>query len=816
MITNLFSYSNIAVSVHLYENENSYNEVHSYARIVYVLSGEVDVHTKGRSFALQPDDLIYINPHEFHDIIGNNAKYLLIHIDYSFFDQSVISNIPYIDCNSLTTKEDNIHNINLIKNIIARLVQLSTFKSDPIKAKSLSYELLSCLNTHFKISDINTTHRDSKTSLIEDILKYCSENYASDLSLQSLADEFHFTAPYMSKLFKQEVGTTFLSYMQDIRLRHVHSDLTRRKIPTEELAEKHGFPNARSLLACFKNKYGISLPEYKKQLTKKRPDLLSFLSANPSSDFGVLFKHLEYTPVVEKDDNKKVIVEIPKVNITKSTISFKHPHAYQIGAGFAKELLDPINQEMIRESVKEIGFKYISFHGILDDDMMVYHEDENGQTHHSFYFVNRVIDFVLSTGAKPIIEISYMPKELAEDPTRTMFIKKSCISLPKDFKKWKDLVKDLLLDLCFHFNKSEVETWPIQIWSIPDSSVSEFGVGILEGYIELYKNTCEAILEVFDNPIIEMPKLMEKTLQDYDIMHKLFDSIDRIYPPKAVNVGFYGVNRNDVPKYYAQTKKNLLLLTSENALDDVIDGIKSTLKNCQKEDMKFLISEWNSSLSHRNLVNDTAYKATYIVRSVIKNHERVDGFGYWTLYDSTETQPPADIFHGGLGLYTRNGVKKSAYYAFRILSMLGKEMIDRGEGYAVFRKDDKIQILLYNYHHINKLYAHGELFGDSLKDRYTAFTESTEIKYLLTLEGFEDGEYQIEESIVDRENSSSFDKWVKIGAPAFINMNQVNDLKRMINLKKNFGKKDIVDSTLLLQHTLAPHEICLIEIVKVK
>ena len=39
------------------------------------------------------------------------------------------------------------------------------------------------------------------------------------------------------------------------------------------------------------------------------------------------------------------------------------------------------------------------------------------------------------------------------------------------------------------------------------------------------------------------------------------------------------------------------------------------------------------------------------------------------------------LYHGGGGLFTYNGIKKSHYYVFQMFSQLGDRLIGKGEGF---------------------------------------------------------------------------------------------------------------------------------------
>jgi len=56
-----------------------------------------------------------------------------------------------------------------------------------------------------------------------------------------------------------------------------------------------------------------------------------------------------------------------------------------------------------------------------------------------------------------------------------------------------------------------------------------------------------------------------------------------------------------------------------------------------------------------------------------------------------------ELFFGSPGLLTLDGIKKASYYAYYLLSKLGNEVIDQGDGYIITRQEEDIQVLLYSY-----------------------------------------------------------------------------------------------------------------------
>jgi xylan 1,4-beta-xylosidase len=102
------------------------------------------------------------------------------------------------------------------------------------------------------------------------------------------------------------------------------------------------------------------------------------------------------------------------------------PGGSQIGAEFA---------EALRLAQAELGTHYIRAHAILDDDLGVY-QHTGGETTYNFTAIDTIYDRLLSLGLRPIIELSFMPRDLTASSTETVFTYGALISPPRDWQAW--------------------------------------------------------------------------------------------------------------------------------------------------------------------------------------------------------------------------------------------------------------------------------------------------------------------------------------------------------------------------------------------
>lgn len=108
------------------------------------------------------------------------------------------------------------------------------------------------------------------SEVISSILQIAEENYQrEDLSLQDVADEVNLSIPYLSKLFRKELGYTFVDYLTDLRIRKAIELLHDDSMKMYEIAESVGYASQHYFSNVFKKKLGISPIDYKRNIKEE-------------------------------------------------------------------------------------------------------------------------------------------------------------------------------------------------------------------------------------------------------------------------------------------------------------------------------------------------------------------------------------------------------------------------------------------------------------------------------------------------------------------------------------------------------------------
>ncbi len=99
--------------------------------------------------------------------------------------------------------------------------------------------------------------------LVGKALSYIKKNYASDLSLKTVADEVYVSTWYLSKLLKKETGDNFINILNKIRVENAKKFLQDPKYKIYEIANVVGFTDVPYFTKTFKKVTGQTPMEYK-------------------------------------------------------------------------------------------------------------------------------------------------------------------------------------------------------------------------------------------------------------------------------------------------------------------------------------------------------------------------------------------------------------------------------------------------------------------------------------------------------------------------------------------------------------------------
>ncbi|MBR4162090.1 MAG: helix-turn-helix transcriptional regulator [Solobacterium sp.] len=250
----------------------SYRDFHLY----YVLNGKIKVETEEAIFDLDSGEMYAVNPGELHTVSSLHGICADFCISYSRVMQLMGYQRKLIVCNTHNISNENTKE--LAKTVNKWLRSHYEPSDNLIMKESLSLQLVYQLFLNFSSNAFDHTEDTRKS----DIAAYIEANYTDDLTLEDISEEFALTPQYFSKYFKTAFGTSFLKYLNNVRLQYAMDDLVSGEGTVLKIAINNGFPNVASFNREFRQFYGMTPTEYRIHHRKQEQkgdseDILSFI-----------------------------------------------------------------------------------------------------------------------------------------------------------------------------------------------------------------------------------------------------------------------------------------------------------------------------------------------------------------------------------------------------------------------------------------------------------------------------------------------------------------------------------------------------------
>ena len=134
--------------------------------------------------------------------------------------------------------------------------------------KPVNYEEFGTSIDNLKISlyekRISDEPEQSEERVINVITRYLQKHLSEEMSLSVLADEFHLNPQYISRLFKNEIGVNFLTYLTNIRMEKAKKLLLSTALSIKHVAERSGYTDYRVFTKGFKKTEGVTPSQYRR------------------------------------------------------------------------------------------------------------------------------------------------------------------------------------------------------------------------------------------------------------------------------------------------------------------------------------------------------------------------------------------------------------------------------------------------------------------------------------------------------------------------------------------------------------------------
>ncbi len=356
-----------------------------------------------------------------------------------------------------------------------------------------------------------------------------------------------------------------------------------------------------------------------------------------------------------------------------------------------------------------------------------YTEDANGRPVYDWTIADRILDTYLKAGAKPFVEIGFMPEALSRKPRPytphwnpgdkfdQYYI--GWAYPPKDYAKWGELVYQWVRHAVGKYGRAEVESWYWEVWNEPDIS---YWQGTPEEYNQLYDSAAAAVKRALPTAKVGGPATTGPASEKAAaFLRQFLEHCDKAGTPL------------DFITYHAKGRPSVVdghvrMGIAKNA-EDVDRGYQIVASFPKFRNLPIVLSEsdpegcaaCSARVYPQNAYRNGPLYASYTA-AMMKNivdlarREKTNIAGMLTWAFEFENQPWFD----GLRTLATNGVDKPVLNLFRMTGMLRGDRVSAESSGAVplaqilqsgvrgnpdvdalaTRTDREISVLLWNYH----------------------------------------------------------------------------------------------------------------------
>lgn len=259
--------------VHSPQNVPPVMHYHDYYEISIVISGTALYCTPKSQKLLPTGTLILIRPSDTHYTLAQPPDGRFLHTVFSsrcindifcyFGEESYLEELnssPEPPTRLLTNEE-----LLWVYNRIMKPVSVDT--EDNRKEKIVMRKALMDVFSRFFL----LTEKQSDTDMPLWLLKTCEQMHKQEnlfLGFSRMVELSGKTPEHLSRSVQKYLGTTATKYIRDIRLSYIATMLECSDIPVIDLWLDAGFQSSGHIYTLFKEKYGISPQQYRKQMQK--------------------------------------------------------------------------------------------------------------------------------------------------------------------------------------------------------------------------------------------------------------------------------------------------------------------------------------------------------------------------------------------------------------------------------------------------------------------------------------------------------------------------------------------------------------------
>lgn len=244
---------------------------HDGNELLLLLNGKAEIYSEGDGKLLERGDCVCIKPRDFHRArLLDDKVYDRIVIN---FKDSVLQRlstektdlakcfyqVPQGELNFIRLDEDGIAEFEELAHRLENILEGDQFGAD-VLAEAYLMQILVMVNQR-TLDSGQMEYQRILPKMVSDIFSYVEQNLTEDLSIRALEKQFQYNGVYMSRCFRQVMGTTLQQYIIAKRC-SLAQQLLCQGVTPYDACFLSGFNNYSNFARTFTQQTGVSPKKY--------------------------------------------------------------------------------------------------------------------------------------------------------------------------------------------------------------------------------------------------------------------------------------------------------------------------------------------------------------------------------------------------------------------------------------------------------------------------------------------------------------------------------------------------------------------------
>ena len=262
---------------HYISQQNSMNiamkEIHNHSHyeILYISGGERILVAEKNKYLLNRNSVALVPPYTLHRTL-NSTKYVkdtykkyLINFTKDFLAKISMA----LDVEIFTAFQQNLITITLDDGeadfVESTMKQMLKYNDNGDLSDEQMFKLLLCSLLTFFAKKVSKETIYNDTVITDKMVEYMEDNFADDITLDTLSKQFFVSKYEISRMFTRNVGISFVEYLTRIRIENSKKLLHETTLSITRISELTGFNSSSNFARVFKKLTGISPMSYRKE-----------------------------------------------------------------------------------------------------------------------------------------------------------------------------------------------------------------------------------------------------------------------------------------------------------------------------------------------------------------------------------------------------------------------------------------------------------------------------------------------------------------------------------------------------------------------